>query len=71
MTNYEAVKDLAWEFIEIGKDPDKIELMITHLRYEALRKLNVQQFSEIFQRNLRGERFDDLIDELVVKGIKR
>jgi len=34
-------------------------------RYEALRKLNVQQFAELYERNLSGERFDDMVDALV------
>lgn len=33
-----------------------------HSRYEYVRKLNVHQFGEIFQRGLAGERFDDIID---------
>lgn len=34
-------------------------------RYEKLRKLNAQQFQELYQRNIRGEgRFDDLVDGL-------
>lgn len=34
-------------------------------RYEALRKLNTRQFSELYARNLAGERFDDMVDALV------
>lgn len=33
-------------------------------RYEAVRKLNVPQFAELFKRSLAGERFDDMVDEL-------
>lgn len=34
-------------------------------RYEKLRKLNAQQFQELYQRDIRGEgRFDDLVDGL-------
>lgn len=33
-------------------------------RYERLRRLNPRQFAEIHQRNLAGERFDDLVDAL-------
>jgi len=39
-----------------------------YLRYEAIRKLNVSQFSQIFKRNLKGENFDDMIDELIIKN---
>lgn len=35
-----------------------------HERYEKLRKLNVQQFSELYERNIRGENFDEMVDEL-------
>jgi len=34
------------------------------LRYEKLRKLSPQQFSELHKRNLRGEFFDSLVDAL-------
>jgi len=33
-------------------------------RYEKLRKLNVRQFAELFERNLRGENFDEMVDAL-------
>ena len=33
-------------------------------RYERLRRLNPRQFAELHQRNLAGERFDDLVDAL-------
>ena len=47
------------------------ELALGYLRYEALRKLNVQQYRELFCRHLTGaQTFDDMIDELVVKGTK-
>lgn len=41
------------------------ELAIGWLRYEALRKLNAHQFAELCKRNLKGERFDDMVDQLV------
>lgn len=34
-------------------------------RYEVLRKLNPRQFAELYQRNIKGESFDRLVDELV------
>lgn len=33
-------------------------------RYERLRRLNPHQFAKLYQRNLAGERFDDLVDAL-------
>lgn len=38
-------------------------------RYEALRKLHPQQFTELYTRNIRNnEKFDDMIDKLIEKG---
>lgn len=35
-------------------------------RYEVLRTFNVNQFHEIYSRNImNGERFDDMIDDIV------
>lgn len=39
-----------------------------YLRYEALRKLNATQFGSLVSRNLAGENFDGMVDELIVKG---
>lgn len=33
-------------------------------RYEKLRRLNVTEFSNLFELNLKGFNFDELIDEL-------
>lgn len=33
-------------------------------RYERLRRLSPHQFAELHQRNLAGERFDDVVDAL-------
>ena len=42
------------------------ELAVGYLRYEALRKLNVRQFAELDQKNIReGVHFDDLVDALI------
>lgn len=35
-----------------------------HERYEKLRKLNAQQFSALYERNILGENFDEMVDEL-------
>jgi len=43
---------------------------IAKSRYEYVRKLNVQQFQEIFLRNLAGfGHFDDLVDA-AINGVK-
>jgi len=41
-----------------------------YARYEALRKLGPASYAELHRRNLAGERFDDMVDELVVKGLE-
>lgn len=46
------------------------ELALGFLRYDALRKLNARQYAEICRRNLAGERFDDMVTEMVVKGVQ-
>ena len=35
------------------------------LRYEALRKLNIVEFAALYTRNLAGENFDSMVDELI------
>lgn len=47
---------------------DDDDLTLGFLRYEELRKLNVRQFSELIERNLAGENFDEMIDELIIKN---
>jgi hypothetical protein len=46
---------------------DVKELALWFLRYEALRRMNPNQFKEIHQRNLAGERFDDIVTEELLK----
>lgn len=47
------------------------DLALGWLRYEALRKLGPKRFAELCERNIKdGERFDDMVDELIVKGDK-
>jgi len=51
---------------------DVKELALGFLRYEALRRMNPNQFKEIHKRNLAGERFDDIVTEELLKwkGVK-
>ncbi len=44
------------------------ELVLGYLRYEALRKLSPRQYGELHKRNLKGENFDGMVDELIVKN---
>lgn len=46
------------------------ELALGYLRYEALRNLNARELGDLHKRNMSGENFDDLVDELIVKGAK-
>jgi hypothetical protein len=41
------------------------DLALGYLRYEALRCVNGNQWHALRERNMAGERFDDMIDELV------
>lgn len=43
-------------------------MALGYLRYEALRKLNPRDFVDLRARNLHGENFDEMVDELVLKG---
>jgi len=46
---------------------DVKELALGFLRYETLRRMNPNQFKELHQRNLAGERFDDMVTESLLK----
>jgi len=46
---------------------DVKELALGFLRYEALRRLNPRQFAELHARNLKGEMFDDMVTEELLK----
>ena len=47
-----------------GRTP--AELALGWLRYETLRRTNPSQFVLLHERNLRGEWFDDLVDEALI-----
>jgi hypothetical protein len=42
------------------------ELALGFARYEALRRLNPRQYSELHNRNIKGENFDGMVDALVL-----
>jgi len=46
---------------------DVKELAVGFLRYEALRRMSLRGFKELLQRNLAGERFDDMVTESLLK----
>ena len=39
-----------------------------YLRYEMMRTLNLRTLNDLHDRNLKGERMDDMIDALIVDG---
>lgn len=43
------------------------EWHLGYLRYEVTRKLNPKDYADLWQRCLKGERFDDMIDDLIRK----
>ena len=46
------------------------ELVLSHLRYETLRILTSRQYEELYERSLKGENFDGMVDELIIKNNK-
>lgn len=42
-----------------------------HSRYEALRRCSIAQFTELHLRNIAGENYDAMVDELVNKSNKK
>jgi len=40
------------------------ETQLYYDRYEKVRLLSVPQYSRIIKRNMKGERFDDIVDKL-------
>jgi cobalamin biosynthesis protein CobT len=42
------------------------ELTQGYLRCEALRRLTITQFENLCIRNVNGENFDDMVDQLVI-----
>ena len=46
------------------------ELSISHARYEFLRTLTPYDFGVIWTRNLRGERFDAVVDDMILERAK-
>lgn len=43
------------------------ELALGYLRYEKLRTVTPTKFNELHKRNMNGERFDGMIDELITE----
>ena len=53
---------------EAEQNTEHGEAVLGYLRYEELRKLNVNEFTELFKRNIAGENFDKMVDELIYKN---
>ena len=62
------IEDLVREVKGDGKSAGKKvdELALGYLRYEAIRKLNDTQFARLHCRNVLGENFDKMVDEMVL-----
>ena len=37
------------------------------LRYEALRTMDIRRFTELVNRNIAGENFDEMVDQIIVE----
>jgi len=46
------------------------ELSISHARYEFLRTLTPYHFGVLWTRNLRGEKFDAMVDDMILERAK-
>lgn len=44
---------------------NETELAIGFVMYQYVRKLTARQFAELCERNIKGERFDDMIKESI------
>lgn len=53
-------KSMAIRKARTHRHPDTLAL--GYIRYEAIRKMKLPELVELHKRNLRGERFDDMID---------
>jgi hypothetical protein len=52
-------------FNKVFNEKSLTEVARGWLRYEAIRKLNPRQFDELYRRNLAGENFDAMVDQLL------
>lgn len=55
-----------WAIARTERNFNQTELAIGCARYVALRRLNPSQFAEHHRRNIQGENFDKMIDDLIV-----
>lgn len=42
------------------------DAILEALRYRALRKLNIKQYTDLRNRNLKGKNFDEMVDKLIL-----
>lgn len=57
--------------IDTAEEMSVTNLALGFLRYEAMRKLSPNALAELNKRNIRGEWFDDMIDQLVLDNSER
>ena len=48
---------------------EPVKMIIGWMRYERLRKIKPRQFKELHKRNLAGENFDDMVDQLIADEV--
>lgn len=65
--NEEEIKLYGKKVEQALRSKTPVELAMGWLNYEALRKQNPRQFTELNQKNLAGEKFDTLVMKLVIQ----
>lgn len=63
------INEMPFSPYELGKAIDVVVFLLPRLkqgndRYEKLRKVTPARFDALYQDNMRGKKFDDLVDEL-------
>ena len=62
--------DIEYEKINYNQQ-STVRYLRSHLRYETLRNLNLLQIAKLQRRNLEGENFDGMIDEIIIANHKK
>ncbi len=53
---------------EVLDDVGEHECARGYLRYEKMRTLNLRALHELHDRNMQGEKMDDMIDDIILDG---
>jgi hypothetical protein len=67
--NEEADKKMKLDaaMIKAGGTHPLSEVLLGFLRYEVLRKLSPREFYNLWNRNMNGENFDEMVTDLITK----